>query len=239
MNKFILSIIAALSIFFTVVSPVSHAASIDNVDDVADTVGDVSDFIGYLQDFIDVVNLIIDTLPPGSSNIFDEDFYNSPAGQQCRDEINSVFNGVVKDICPFIPSVDWCDFYMHWNLGGKVLILDKYGAQVADFCEENSDIIRQFDQNYVIPYFKDYADFASNIYGSYALPAPDDPGDVQIDDTMAFIGDGAGSFISGVLTPVGAFCINNEICLAFLSVSILGLGVRLLCRSVGAFGHGR
>lgn len=232
MNKFILSIIAALSIFFTVVSPVSHAAP---VDDVVDTVGDVSDFIGYLQDFIDVVNLIIDTLPPGSSNIFDEEFYNSPEGQQCRDEINSVFNGVVKDICPFIPSVDWVDFYMNWNLGAKVLILDKYGAEVADFCEENSDIIRQFDQNYVIPYFKDYDDFAYNIYGSYALP---NPGDVPIDDTMAFIGDGAGSFISGVLTPVGTFCMNNEICLAFLSVSFLALGVRLLRRSVGAFGRG-
>lgn len=53
------------------------------------------------------------------------------------------------------------------------------------------------------------------------------------------IGDGASSFVTNVLTPVGTFCTSNEICLAFLSVTFVGLGVRMLRRAIGAFGRGR
>lgn len=50
---------------------------------------------------------------------------------------------------------------------------------------------------------------------------------------------GVTSFVNGVLTPVMNVCANNEICLAFLSVTFAGLGVRILRRTVGAFGRGR
>lgn len=53
------------------------------------------------------------------------------------------------------------------------------------------------------------------------------------------IGNGASSFVTNVLTPVGTFCTSNEICLAFLSVTFVGLGVRMLRRVIGAFGRGR
>lgn len=53
------------------------------------------------------------------------------------------------------------------------------------------------------------------------------------------IGDGASSFIENVLTPVGTFCTSNEICLLFLSVTFVGLGVRMIRRVIGAFGRGR
>lgn len=53
------------------------------------------------------------------------------------------------------------------------------------------------------------------------------------------IGNGATSFVTNVLTPVGTFCTSNEICLAFLSVTFVGLGVRMLRRAIGAFGRGR
>lgn len=53
------------------------------------------------------------------------------------------------------------------------------------------------------------------------------------------IGEGVGSFISNVVTPVGTMCANNEICLAFLSVSFVFLGIRALRKSIGAFGRGR
>lgn len=53
------------------------------------------------------------------------------------------------------------------------------------------------------------------------------------------IGDGVGSFIENVVTPVGTFCANNQICLAFLSVTFVGLGIRLLRRAISAFGRGR
>lgn len=53
------------------------------------------------------------------------------------------------------------------------------------------------------------------------------------------ITDGAGSFIEGIVTPVLNLCSTNEICLAFLSVTFIGLGVRLTRRVIGAFGRGR
>lgn len=53
------------------------------------------------------------------------------------------------------------------------------------------------------------------------------------------IGNGASSFVTNVLTPVGTFCTSNEICLAFLSVTFVGLGIRMLRRAIGAFGRGR
>lgn len=53
------------------------------------------------------------------------------------------------------------------------------------------------------------------------------------------IGDGASMFVTKVLTPVGTFCTSNEICLAFLSVTFVGLGIRMLRRAIGAFGRGR
>lgn len=53
------------------------------------------------------------------------------------------------------------------------------------------------------------------------------------------IGNGAGSFITNVLTPVGTFCTSNEICLAFLSVTFVKLGVMMIRRAIGAFGRGR
>lgn len=58
-------------------------------------------------------------------------------------------------------------------------------------------------------------------------------------DMWETIGNGASSFVTNVLTPVGTFCTSNEICLAFLSVTFVGLGVRLLRRAIGAFGRGR
>ncbi len=50
---------------------------------------------------------------------------------------------------------------------------------------------------------------------------------------------GVSSFVSGVLTPVATFCTQSEVPLAFLSVTFLGLGVRMLRRTIGAFGRGR
>lgn len=50
---------------------------------------------------------------------------------------------------------------------------------------------------------------------------------------------GVGSFISGVLTPVAQFCTQSEVPLAFLSVTFAALGVRMLRRTIGAFGRGR
>lgn len=42
-----------------------------------------------------------------------------------------------------------------------------------------------------------------------------------------------------LVAKIGDVCVNNEICLAFLTVTFMGLGVRLLRRVIGAFGRGR
>lgn len=63
-------------------------------------------------------------------------------------------------------------------------------------------------------------------------------------DTLNFfkmwesISNGVISFVSGVLTPLADFCANSEISLAFLAVTFATLGVRILCRTFGAFGRG-
>lgn len=74
------------------------------------------------------------------------------------------------------------------------------------------------------------------IPGGGMLVVPEEGGTSSMWET---IGNGVGSFVTNVLTPVGTFCASNEICLAFLSVTFVGLGVRMIRRVIGAFGRGR
>ncbi len=53
------------------------------------------------------------------------------------------------------------------------------------------------------------------------------------------ITNGVSSFVSGILVPVATFCTQSEVPLAFLSVTFLGLGVRMLRKTISAFGRGR
>lgn len=73
---------------------------------------------------------------------------------------------------------------------------------------------------------------AASAGGTPALPGGGD-------SMWETITSGVGSFITGVVTPVANFCTSNEIALAFLSVTFAGLGVRLVRRTIGAFGRGR
>lgn len=61
----------------------------------------------------------------------------------------------------------------------------------------------------------------------------------QTIDMWATISGGVTTFISGILLPVANFCTSNGICLAFLTVTFISLGVRILKKSIGAFGRGR
>lgn len=62
---------------------------------------------------------------------------------------------------------------------------------------------------------------------------------VQTADMWATLTGGVSTFINGILLPVASFCTSNGICLAFLTVTFVGLGVRILRRSISAFGRGR
>lgn len=72
--------------------------------------------------------------------------------------------------------------------------------------------------------------------GGGILVVPPTEGGATMWDTIS---DGAAEFISGVLTPVTTVCTTNPIALAFLSVTFVTLGVRILRRVIGAFGRGR
>lgn len=49
---------------------------------------------------------------------------------------------------------------------------------------------------------------------------------------------GADKFLS-LVTSIGNTCVNNEICVMFLTATFIGLGVRMLRKVIGAFGRGR
>lgn len=72
--------------------------------------------------------------------------------------------------------------------------------------------------------------------GDITQPALPTEGGGTMWDTIT---SGVGSFVSGVLTPVANFCTQSEVPLAFLSVTFVCLGVRVLRRTIGAFGRGR
>lgn len=76
--------------------------------------------------------------------------------------------------------------------------------------------------------------FAAEIGGGI-LVVPEEGG-VNMWKTIT---DGVGSFTEGVLAPVTEVCTSNPIALAFLSVTFVNLGVRILRRVIGAFGRGR
>lgn len=42
-----------------------------------------------------------------------------------------------------------------------------------------------------------------------------------------------------LVKQVGDTCVNNEICVLFLTATFVGLGVRMLRKVIGAFGRGR
>lgn len=42
-----------------------------------------------------------------------------------------------------------------------------------------------------------------------------------------------------ILTSIFNFCTSNPLCLIFLGISFIGIGIRYMRRVVGAFGRGR
>lgn len=62
---------------------------------------------------------------------------------------------------------------------------------------------------------------------------------VTVDSMWGTITTGASEFVDGVLTPVFNVCSTNGICLAFLSVTFVGLGVKLIRKVISAFGRGK
>ena len=81
-----------------------------------------------------------------------------------------------------------------------------------------------------------HAVLSAGLGGDITQPALPSGGGGSMWETIT---TGVGSFITGVLKPVADFCTQSEVPLAFLAVTFAGLGVRLLRRTLGAFGRGR
>lgn len=62
---------------------------------------------------------------------------------------------------------------------------------------------------------------------------------VQTVDMWSTITGGVSTFFNGILVPVTSFCTTNGICLLFLTVTFIKLGVGVLKKTISAFGRGR
>lgn len=53
------------------------------------------------------------------------------------------------------------------------------------------------------------------------------------------ITSGVSNFMTGIFTPVMTTAATSEVCLAFLSVTFIGLAVRVVKKIINSFGRGR
>lgn len=61
----------------------------------------------------------------------------------------------------------------------------------------------------------------------------------SMEDIFTNVGTVVTKFMSDVLTPVFNTAISNNLCLIFLGVSFVGIGIRYMKRITRAFGRGR
>lgn len=57
------------------------------------------------------------------------------------------------------------------------------------------------------------------------------------DNMVKNIMDNVPTLITGLLTPIGEVISTNPVCLLALSVGLIGVGIKLFKRLVGAFGR--
>lgn len=231
MKKVILSLFIALSLAFSFFVPVVYASAAEPVGVEAKEVsfGDfldkADDVVAFLNDFMDVVHYVKDIA----------DNSDDPVAL-IKSSVDNLFIGCVSSVVSLLPGGDFINLIAGWVGLYDFSITDYFGSKVQEFCNANQADMLLFYNDYMLPCYGSVDNFVDEIYGDKYNP---EPGVVSTGEAVSVIGDGAGSFISGVLTPIGEYCLNSEICLAFLSACIAALGVRLLRQSVRSFGRGR
>lgn len=231
MKKVIFSLIMALSLAFSFLVPSVYAFAAEPPGVEAEQAGFVDfldkadDVVAFLNDFMDVVHYVKD---------FAENSDDPVA--LIKSTVDNMFIGCVSSVVSLLPGGDFINLIAGWVGLYDFSITDYFGSKVQEFCNANQADMLLFYNDYMLPCYGSVDNFVDDIYGDKYDPVP---GVVSTGEVVAVIGEGAGSFISGVLTPVGDYCFNSEICLAFLAVTFVTLGVRFLRRSVGAFGRGR
>lgn len=233
MKKVIFSLLLALTVSFSVVSPVVYAAASElqgfdaaqaNFVDIIDSADEI---VAFLNDFMDVVHQVKDFV----------DNTNDPVGL-IKSTVDNAFNGLISSAISLLPGGDFINLIVGWIGLNDFSITDYFGQKVQDFCNANKSDMQEFYTLGILPYYGSVDNFVDDIYGDRYTPGSNTPV-LPTGDPVAVIGDGASSFVSGFLIPFWEWCVNSEIILAFLAVDFVILGVRMLQRSVGAFGRGR
>lgn len=231
MKKAIFSFILVLSVAFSSVFSVYVSASVSPGDVAEANIGDIIDkadeVISFLNDFMDVVHNVKDYF----------DNFDDPV-EEIKSIVDDMFIGFVSSGVRLLPGGDLINLLAGWLGIYDFSITDYFGSKVQDYCNANQADMREFYNDYMLPCYGSVDMFVDDIYGDRYTPSPTTP-TLPTGDPVAVIGGGAVSFISVVLIPIGDYCVNSDICLAFLSVIFLFLGFRLLQRSIGAFGRGR
>lgn len=229
MKKVMLSLLMALTVSFAVLSSVVYAAA-------SEPSGELSE--ASFGDYFDN-DEVIDFLATFLYYVSQANSYASSS-----DDPVDVIKGVLDDMfvevmqagISLLPGGDFINLISGWVGLYDFSITDHFSSKFQDLFNSGTDDMQEFYDLCILPCYGSVDNFVDDIYGDNYDP---EPGVISTGDTMANIGEGASSFISGVLTPIGEYCVNSEICLAFLAVCFAALGVRVLRRSVGAFGRGR
>ena len=242
MKKVISSFVIALAVSFSAVSPVIYAASDDPVGVAAEAddpaaAADIGEIIDTADDVIEFVNGVLGVIKDvneyfnGDNNAFEDEI---------KGVIDDMFVGLVETGVSMLPGGDFINLLLGWLGLNDFSITDYFGQKVADLCDLNEYAMKGFYDDYIFPYYGTVDNFVDHVYTEAGLTSPTIPALPSGNgEAVAAIGEGSVSFISGVLTPIGVYCVNSEICLAFLAVTFGFLGVRFLRRSVGALGRGR
>lgn len=266
MKKKILALLMALTVSCTAFVPVAFAS--DNIeepaaviveDDIqtADIVGEIVGGVveGIISDIFDeqlfglggliaqsVANmvdryLVIDNyLPkPSDNTVFDEDFYNSEAGLAWRSAVDSFFSEAFIDVAENVTSFVFGDIIGKIVAGELEELNEIFGEEVASELMTYDEILRQFENEYINPYYRSIDDFTGGTFG--ILELPENSGTTS-GTVLKKVSSGSVSFLSGFITPILKMCSTSPICLAFLTVTFVGLGALMIRRFIRAFGRG-
>lgn len=231
MKKVFVSVLLALSFCLPFVTSVVVAADVEppvsvtatdegiNQAGVGDFIDNAAKYIGYLNDFIDGIKYIYDAYKSGNLD------YKKIA----KDVTNTVLNKAIQHFIPFFPNLDFVGFISDWVSGRFSSIYDSCGAEVEQLCFQNRNLMAFLNDEIILIDYEDLGEFCAILYGENAT----------IGAVYDNVKEGTSSFLTNVLGSVSDFCVNNEICLAFLTFTFLYLGCFVLSRVSRSMGRGR
>lgn len=263
MKNKLLALLTAFAVFFSVTFSVAYASEPDSfatvvIDDepvaenglgggvagyVIDSLTDAAlKEVGFLivqgvKNMMD--NFIsIDTYlkKPNSNTEFDDTFYNSDEGLAWRSNVNTYFSKGMSAVVGVVSEGVFGDILGKVVLGAYDELVDILGKQTTDELMTYDEMLRQFDNEYIKPYYRGIDDFTVGTFG--ILKVPNGSGSTS-GAVLEKVGSGSVSFLTGFVSPLLSMCASNPVCLVFLTVTFVFLGVLMVRRFVRSFGRRR